>query len=143
MTQRVEPGPVKAELHYRSAQQYHELARIVSNAPDSPVERNILVASSGALLYEAAKQCLNAVANLRGRDPKGNQEKLSEINSIAADWYTRSDLVVGARSAWYLHIHADQFNLPPEEFSRNFATATDFIGEMMAIYQSIRRDQQA
>ena len=103
MTQRVEPGPTKAELHYRSAQQYHELARTVSNTPDSPVERNILVASSGALLYEAAKQCLNAVANLRGRDPKGNQEKLSEINSIAADWHwVAPKSAFDAKVAWLM-----------------------------------------
>ena len=85
MTQRVEPGPV---------------------------ERNSPVASSGALLYEAAKQCVNAVANLRGRDPKGNQEKLAEINSSH------------------------------EQFVRNFTTATDFIGEMLAMYRSIRQSQQ-
>ena len=140
MTSQIEPGLAKAELHYRSAQQYQELARIVTSAPEDPVGRDILVASSGALLYEAAKQCVNAVANLRGQDPKGNQEKLAEINSIAAACPTQSDLVIGARAAWYLHVHADQFHLTQAELDRNFTTATTFVSEMLAIYQCIRQN---
>ena len=68
MTQSHEPGPTKAALHYRNARQYQELAQTVMALPVSTVEYNILATpAAGALLYEAAKQCVNSVANLRGR----------------------------------------------------------------------------
>ena len=140
MTQRLEPGPAKAEWHYRSARQYRELAQTVMALPVGAVEYNILAAGSGALLYEAAKQCVNAVANLRGQDPKGNREKLAAIDSIVADQHTQLDLVRGARAAWYLHVHADQFDLTPERFQRNLTVATAFVEEMLAIYQGIRQN---
>lgn len=139
MTLRREPGLAKAELHYRSARQYREMAQIARAASTGTVDYVVLTAGTGALLYEAAKQCVNAVANLRGQDPKRNQEKLAEISSIAADQYTGFDLIRGARAAWRLHIHADQFDLPREEFDQSFAAASSFITEMLAIYESIRQ----
>ena len=105
-------------------------------------EYDILAASAGGLLYEASKQCVNAVANLRGRDPQRNHEKMSELSRIIAAHPVQFDLMGGARSAWRLHIHADQFNLPPQEFSRNFITANGFIAEMLAVYRSIRPGRQ-
>lgn len=141
MTQNREPGLAKAELHYRSARQYRELSQIVMATTSDMVERNILAAGAGALLYEAAKQLVNAVANLHGQDPKGNREKLSEIHNIVAGQHTEFDLLDGATAAWRLHIHADQFNLTPDVFNRNLTTANEFIAEMQAIYENIRRNR--
>ena len=137
MTQSHEPGPAKAELHYRSARQYRELARIVTALPANVVERSILHASAGALLYGAAKQCVNAVANLRGQDPKGNREKLAAIIPLIADYPAYSTLFDGPTSAWYLHIHADQFDLSIDEFNHHYNVASAFVTQMLAIYQSI------
>ena len=139
MTLRREPGLAKAELHYRSARQYRELAQIVMSTSTNAVESDILAAGAGALLYECAKQCVDAVANLHGRDPKGNHEKMDEIYRVMADHPAYPDLLIGSTAAWYLHIHADQFDLPREEFDRNFAATTSFITEMLAIYESIRQ----
>ena len=140
MTQSHEPGPAKAALHYRNARQYQELAQIVMAMPTNIVEGNIRYASAGALLYEAAKQCVNAVSNLRGQDPKGNREKLSAINGMIADNPAYSTLLDGLTSAWYLHIHADQFDLSSDEFNHHYNVVSAFATQMLAIYQSIRQN---
>ena len=72
---------------------------------------DILVAAGGALLYEAAKQCVNAVANLNGRDPQANHEKMAALRVIANTHPAYPHLIRGSRTAWDLHIHADQGNL--------------------------------
>ena len=68
MTLPSEPGPAKAARHYRRAGEYYELAQgFLARASGDAGAADILVAAGGALLYEAAKQCVNAVANLNGR----------------------------------------------------------------------------
>ena len=139
MTPIHEPGPEKARLHYQRAEAYRGLAReLLEQSSRALATRSaILTDSAGALIYEAAKQSVNAVANLRGRDPQDNHAKLAEIRSIIADSLTSLDLRDGADSAWQLHIHADQGNLTPASFSEHFANAADFVDEMQAIFRRI------
>ena len=139
MTQPREPGPDKARRHHQRADAYRELAQeLLEQSPLAIGPRaEILTDAAGALLYEAAKQYVNAVANLRGRDPHDNRAKMDAINSIAAEGFTVFDLVEGSRAAWELHIHADQGNLTPNGFLERFNDAADFIDEMQAIYRSI------
>ena len=139
MTLPREPGLAKAELHYRNARQYRELAQIVLSVSTDLVEHDILAAGAGALLYESAKQSVDAVANLHGRDPKGNHEKLEEIYRVMADYPSYSNLLLGAAATWYLHIHADQFDLTRDEFDQNFTATVSFIREMLTIYESVRQ----
>ena len=103
----------------------------------TPARPEILADTAGALLYEAAKQGVNAVANLRGRDPQDNHAKMAEIRSIIAEGLTQSNLRRGSQGAWQLHIHADQGNLTPASFSEHFANATAFVEEMQAIYRTL------
>ena len=98
----------------------------------------VLADAAGALLYEAAKQCVNAVANLRGNDPQDNHAKIAEVRAIIAEGFTSYDLRGGgARAAWELHINADQGGLLPDRFADRFAMAADFVDEMQSIYRSI------
>lgn len=138
MTQPPEPGPDKAQWHYQRADAYRELAEGMLERSRTAAERaEVLADAAGALLYEAAKQCVNAVANLRGQDPQDNRAKMDEINAIVAEGFTVLDLIEGARAAWELHIHADQGGLLPDRFAGRFAMATDFVDEMQTIFRSI------
>ena len=139
MTQPSEPGPDKARRHYQRADAYRDLAQELLEQSFRAIapRAEILADAAGALMYEAAKQCVNAVANLHGRDPQDNRAKMGEINAIVAEGFTVFDLVEGSRAAWELHIHADQATLLPDRFGDRFNTAADFIDEMQAIYRSI------
>ena len=132
----------KADLHHRRARQFHDLAQVI--LAGSPVTGNytdILVDAAGALLYEAAKQWVNAVANLRGSDPQTNQEKLAELRGIITDHPTTFSLMDGATAAWNLHINADQAKLPRREFDFYFAASVVFTDELHAIYHAVRQDR--
>ena len=73
-------------------------------------------------MYEAAKQWVNAVANLRGRDPQANQKKLAKLRDIEAGHANDgTNLMYGARPAWHLHVNADQSQLMRREFDLNSA----------------------
>ena len=139
MTQSREPGLDKAHWHYQRADEYRELAQelLEQSYRARALRAEVLADAAGALLYEAAKQCVNAVANLRGSDPQDNRAKIDEITAVIAQGFTTFNLRGGARAAWDLHIHADQGDLTTVDFRERFALATDFIGEMQAIYRSI------
>ena len=138
MTQPREPGPDKAHWHYQRAGTYRDLAQeLLERSRTVPERAEVLADAAGALLYEAAKQCVNAVANLHGRDPQDNRAKMNEINTILAEDFTSFNLIDGSSAAWELHIHADQGNLLSEHFSERFTLAAAFIDEMQAIFRSI------
>ena len=138
MTLLREPGPTKARWHYQRADAYRELAQeLLAQSRADPERAEILADTAGALLYEAAKQCVNAVANLRGRDPQDNRAKMVEIRAIIAEGFTSFNLQRGPAAAWDLHIHADQGTLLPERFSEQFILASAFVDEMQAIYRNL------
>ena len=148
------PGPAKAALHRQRAGKYLELAQITMAQP-SPytsaqmavagtsfralyrLDEDIRLASAGALLYEAAKQCVNAVANLNGRDPQANHEKMAALRTIANAHPNYPDLLDDSRKAWQLHIHADQAHLTPDELDYTLKRAIQFIADMQSIYCAI------
>ena len=138
MTQPREPGPAKADWHYQRTGAFRQLAvDLMEQSRAAPDRAEILIDTAGALLYEAAKQGINAVANLRGRDPQDNHAKMVELRRIIAEGLTLLDLQRGARAAWELHIHADQGNLTPERFTQHFSNASAFVDEMQAIYRNL------
>ena len=103
MTLSREPGPTEAALHYRRAGEYHELAQtLIARPPINAGATDILLAATGALLYEAAKQSVNAVANLTGRDPQANHEKMAALRTIANAHPYYPDLLDDSREAWHL-----------------------------------------
>ena len=130
------PGPAKAALHFRRAGEYQELAQdILARVSGDPDPGDTLAATAGALLYEAAKQCVNAVANLNGRDLRANHEKMAELLLIFNAHPNYPKLIDGATSAWLLHIHADQANLTRDEFRTALESTGRFIADMRAIYR--------
>ena len=137
MTLQSEPGPAKAARHYRRAGEYYELAQdFLARASGDAGAADILVAAGGALLYEAAKQCVNAVANLNGRDPQGNHEKMAALRAIANAHPAYTRLIRDSGQSWALHIHADQGDLLPDELATALERAARFIADMRSIYRA-------
>ena len=132
-----EPGPAKAALHYRRAGEYQTLAQnLLAGVSSSTGDADIRTAAGGALLYEAAKQCVNAVANLNGQDPRANHEKMDALRAIANAHPDYPDLIEDSREAWTLHIHADQADLPPDRQASALARTARFIADLQAIYRA-------
>ena len=143
MTLQGEPGPAKAAHHYRRAGEFYELAQGFltrasgdAGASGDAEAADILAAAGGALLYEAAKQCVNAVANLTGRDPQANHEKMAALRVIANAHPTYPNLIGDSRMAWELHIHADQEHLTPRELTAYSESTRRFIMDMRIIYRA-------
>ncbi|MCY3690389.1 MAG: hypothetical protein OXI54_14805 [Chloroflexota bacterium] len=120
----------RAERHRDRAISYRDDANLLLtqyNKPDS----------AGALLYEAAKQCINAVSNRNGQNPGATGSKTRYLESIASqppgDGF---DLAVGWEAAMRLHIHADREHLSDADFQKARMLAQNFIDDMLAIYAS-------
>ena len=132
-----EPGLAKAAHHYRRAGEYQSLAQsLLAGAYVDGADAEVLTAAAGALLYEAAKQCVNAVANRNGRDPQANHEKMAALRAIADAHPNYPNLIDDSRAAWHLHIHADQFNLPPGRLASAQERTARFVADMMSIYRA-------
>ena len=91
--------------------------------------------SAGALLYESAKQCVNALANQAGKNPGSTGAKKAYLYALAqeppGDQY---DLESGWLAASHLHIHADRGNLDEAGFRDSWADTQIFIADLLAIY---------
>ncbi len=92
--------------------------------------------SAGTLLYESAKQCLNAVANKRGRNPTHTRDKMRYLGDLVNEYPdSQSILEDGWRAAMRLHLHADRGNLTDDAFESNWLNARTFIDDMLEIYE--------
>ena len=109
------------------AREYLRLARLLR-------EREEAHNAAGALLYEAAKQCINAVANQRGQDPVPTVAKFYFLVSLANEDASRTSLTKNWHSAVDLHINADRLNLTESQFEDTWHTAELFIDQMLKIY---------
>lgn len=95
--------------------------------------------SAGALLYEAAKQCINAVANLNGQNPGATGAKKRCLESTATQPPgNRFNLEQGWQAASLLHIHADRGHLTAQAFQRARLLAQTFVADMLVIYDAVR-----
>lgn len=91
--------------------------------------------SAGALLYESAKQCVNALANQAGKNPGSTGAKKAYLYDLALQLLgDQHDLENGWLAASHLHIHADRGNLNDVEFRDDWAKAQRFIADLLAIY---------
>ena len=97
-------------------------------------ERDGDMDSAGALLYESAKQCLNAVANQRGSNPGPTGAKRRFLLGIAEQEVRTTDLMESWQAAAELHIHADRGHLTPTRFIDVWSVAQTFIDQMLLIY---------
>ena len=134
--------PAQAARHHRHARQYQRLASFMAQLANTPGnDPETCRAAAGALLYESAKQHINAVANQSGQNPQDNREKRRALNDIANSHPEYANLPRGAAAAWLLHIHADQFNLSDAEYAAHMADTTQFAAAMDAIYQRQSADE--
>ena len=118
----------RAEFHSARARSYREDANLMMERYDKPD-------SAAALIYESAKQCVNAVANLNGQNPGAVGAKRAYLISLAnRPPGNRFDLRRGWDAATHLHIHADRGHLTDEDFHDTWPVAQTFIDDMLAIY---------
>lgn len=71
--------------------------------------------AAGALLYEAAKQCINALASQRGLNPGTTGAKRRFLADVATEM-SNPDLMDYWQSAADLHINADRLNMSEPDF---------------------------
>ena len=131
MVSRYRPGPERAALHESRARNYRRQTLTL-------LERDADLDSAGALLYESAKQCINAVANQEGINPGptgAKQRFLNSIaNSIAEPETTMRELMLNRYSASALHTHADQGYLSAPDFMDAWGKTHTFIDRMLLLY---------
>lgn len=89
--------------------------------------------SAGALLYESAKQCVNALANQQGQNPGYTRAKTQYVRNIAG-LNPHARLENGWQSASHLHIHADRGHLNQEDFHQAWLVTQAFIADMLDIF---------
>jgi len=91
--------------------------------------------SAAALLYESAKQCINAVANLNGQNPGAVGAKREYLRSLTRQYPgNQFNLIHGWEFATRLHIHADRGHLAEGDFRDAWQAAQAFIDDMLTIY---------
>ena len=89
---------------------------------------------ASALLYESAKQCVNAVANQRGQNPGTTGGKVNVVRDISAESPDGRALMQSWQHADKLHVHADRGHLLAEEFAESWEATQAFIDSMLDIY---------
>lgn len=89
---------------------------------------------AAALIYESAKQCINALANQQGQNPGPTGGKESFLYQLAESDDAPPDLVSRWQSADQLHIYADREHLTRPDFMDAWARAQDFIAYMLELY---------
>ncbi len=90
--------------------------------------------ASGALLYEAAKQCINAVASQQGLNPGPTGSKIRFLRDLASGVGAMPNLLDNWQAASALHVNADRLHLSEAEFETAWTDAQVFIDQMLEIY---------
>ena len=91
-------------------------------------------AAAGALLYEAAKQCINALANSHGANPGTTGGKYRFLRNLSEQESTYLVLMDNWRSANDLHLNADRLTMSDQEFAIAWEQTQLFIDQMLQIY---------
>jgi len=113
--------------HEARARNYRRQANLL-------LERDNDIDCAGALLYESAKQCINAVANQRGGNPGTTGGKVNVVRALARENPGGTPLMQNWQRADRLHIHADRGNLNAAEYADAWEQAQAFIESMLTIY---------
>jgi len=94
---------------------------------------------AAALLYESAKQSINANANLNGQNPGAIGAKKAYLRNLTSRTPgNQSDLMQGWEAVTRLHIHADRGHLTETLFRDAWQTSQSFIDDMLTIYHANR-----
>ena len=117
----------RAARHAIRAQNYRRQARLLLEGDDD-------TDCAAALIYEAAKQCINAVANQQGQNPGSTGGKERFLYRLAEQGNAPSNLERWWQSADQLHIYADRENLSRQDYMEAWARAEAFIAYMLGLY---------
>lgn len=117
----------RANRHEARARNYRRQAILM-------LERDSDIDCAGALLYESAKQCINAIANQGGGNPGTIGGKINALRQVAESETDGTVLMENWQHADKLHIHADRGHLSAGEFDRSWQQAQAFIESMLNIY---------
>ena len=126
----VNPGSQRQQQAAR-----HELrARNFRRQAELLLERDDDLDCAGALIYESAKQCINAVANQEGLNPTrtGNKERF--LMSIAQLDNAPQALVRLWKLADQLHIYSDREHLSRAAFMEAWVGSLLFVDNMLTMY---------
>lgn len=118
----------RAVRHEARARNYRSQANLL-------LKRDNDTDCAGVLLYESAKQCLNAIANQRGQNPGTTSGKVNIVREVAAEELSAAPLFTNWQSADKLHIHADREHLTAFQYDEAWQKAEAFIDTMLDIYQ--------
>ena len=121
------------ERYSERAIRHEARARNYRRQADLLLNRDADTDCAAALIYESAKQCINAVANQRGANPGTTGGKINVVRQLAFIDHD-SDLMENWQSADKLHIHADRGHLTAAEFNGYWNDAQAFIDSMLTIY---------
>lgn len=89
---------------------------------------------ASALIYESAKQCINALANQQGFNPTRTGDKERFLIGIAQQADASEALISLWKLADQLHIYADREHLNQQDFMEAWAGSLTFIDNMLTIY---------
>lgn len=117
----------RAARHVEKARHYRRQARLL-------LERDQDRDCAAIVLYEAAKQCINALANQQGRNPGTTGRKERFLDRIAEQDDAPPNLIVRWNYAGQLHIYADREHLSPSDYMEAWARAESFIADLLELY---------
>ena len=121
------PYHERAIRHEARARNYRRQAELMR-------ERDADLDCAAALLYESAKQCINAVGNQRGQNPGTTGGKVNVARAIATEIPHGDSLMQNWQRVDRLHIHADRGNLTSTAYAEAWEQAQAFIDAMLTIY---------
>lgn len=116
----------RAARHVARDRNYRRQAQLLLEADD--------LDCAAALIYEAAKQGINAVANQQGRNPGPTGGKENFLYRLAEQDDSPPGLVVRWNYIEQLHIYADREHLTRRDYMEAWARAEAFIAAMLALY---------
>ena len=117
----------RAARHVEKARHYQRQARLL-------LERYQDRDCAAIVLYEAAKQCINALANQQGLNPGTTGRKERFLYRIAEQDDAPPNLIVRWNYAGQLHIYADREHLSPSDYMEAWARAESFIEDLLELY---------
>lgn len=128
-------GLRKADLHYHLTMSYQIIAKRMKDRHTRTGE-TAYQCLAGEAAYSATKQGINAIANFDGRDAKGNQQKIAELDRIQHAFPQHHNLRGFSRAALNLHFNADQAHLTSAQWQSEYRRTDQLINALLEIYQS-------
>ena len=117
----------RAARHAEKARHYRRQARLL-------LERDQDRDCAAIILYEAAKQCINALANQQGSNPGPTGGKERFLYRLAEQDDAPPNLIMRWHYADRLHIYADREHLSPSDYLEAWVRTESFIADLLELY---------